>query len=121
MNNENPEISEISSSSCCLLSSLVSAVHRWAEEREIFDHASSLAQGLKTLEESTELMEALVNQDQEKILDGIGDVLVTLIIQAELQNLTLQDCLLQAYSDIKDRKGKMVNGTFVKEKESSNE
>ena len=30
-------------------------------------------------------------------------------------NITIDDCLETAYNDIKDRKGKMVDGVFVKQ------
>ena len=49
------------------------------------------------------------------VIDGIGDVLVTLIIVAEQLGLTLTECLAVAYLEIKDRKGRLVNGTFIKE------
>ncbi|EQA5441074.1 MazG-like family protein, partial [Enterococcus faecalis] len=47
--------------------------------------------------------------------DGIGDVVVTLIILAMQNNMDLYECLNQAYSEIKNRQGEMVNGVFVKE------
>jgi hypothetical protein len=38
-----------------------------------------------------------------------------LIILAAMRGLTIEQCLASAYNEIKDRKGKMVNGKFVKE------
>ncbi len=49
------------------------------------------------------------------IKDDIGDMIVVLINIAERNEVTLTECLEQAYNDIKDRKGKMVDGVFVKE------
>ena len=49
------------------------------------------------------------------VADDIGDMIVVLINIAERNNLTIEDCLEQAWNDIKDRKGKMVDGIFVKE------
>ena len=49
--------------------------------------------------------------------DGIGDVIVTLVILAEQQGLSLEECLQAAWDEIKDRKGKTVNGTFIKEED----
>ena len=60
-------------------------------------------------------MVAIVNDDREEIKDAIGDIVVTVIIQAEMQGMDIEDCLESAYNIIKHRKGKMQNGQFVKE------
>ena len=73
-----------------------------------------LSQADKTLEEATEIRDAIEAEDPDGVADGIGDTLVTLIIQARNQGLTLQDCLDRAYGEIKYRTGQMVNGQFVK-------
>jgi hypothetical protein len=49
--------------------------------------------------------------------DDLGDMLVVIINIAERNKLTLFDCLSTAYDDIKDRKGKMVDGVFIKQKD----
>jgi len=49
-------------------------------------------------------------------MDAIGDITVTLIIQAEMQGLDFQDCLQAAYDVISKRTGKMIDGQFVKDK-----
>jgi NTP pyrophosphatase (non-canonical NTP hydrolase) len=49
------------------------------------------------------------------IRDDIGDMIVVLINIAERNNVSLTECLDQAWNDIKDRKGKMVDGIFIKE------
>ena len=90
------------------------AVEQWAEEKEIFDKATPMAQALKTLEETTELCTAINNNDRPEIIDEIGDIMVTLIIQAKMQNVSLERCLEGAYNVISKRTGKMVNGQFVK-------
>ena len=74
-----------------------------------------MAQALKTLEETTELCTAINNNDPEEIADAMGDIMVTLIIQAKMQGVTLEKCLEGAYKIIAKRKGKMINGQFVKE------
>ena len=51
----------------------------------------------------------------KRIIDAIGDIMVTLIIQAKLQDLSLEECLESAYNVIAERKGKMINGQFVKD------
>ncbi|MGH2217236.1 MazG-like family protein, partial [Enterococcus faecalis] len=57
----------------------------------------------------------LARNNENDLRDGIGDVVVTLIILAMQNNMDLYECLNQAYSEIKNRQGKMVNGVFVKE------
>lgn len=107
----------------------------WANEKGIIDSSNPFKQLLKTQEELDETLYALrkiedlednsqldlVNKEElrlkymEEVKDGIGDMLVTIIILAELNNLRSEDCLNYAYQEIKNRKGKMVDGLFVKE------
>jgi NTP pyrophosphatase (non-canonical NTP hydrolase) len=87
----------------------------WAEQKGILQNGTPMAQALKTLEECTELCNAVYANDKDEIMDGLGDVMVTLLIQAEMQGLNLENCLESAYRIISKRKGKMVNGQFVKE------
>jgi NTP pyrophosphatase (non-canonical NTP hydrolase) len=91
------------------------AVEEWAHEKGIMSKASPMAQALKTLEECTELCTAVNNKDREEIVDAIGDIMVTLIIQAKMQNVSLESCLESAYHIISKRTGKMVRGQFVKD------
>ncbi len=90
-------------------------VIKWAEERGIFDDGDPLAQLDKTQEELNETIEAVKNDDHAEIADGIGDMLVTIIIAAKMMDLDPTTCLEQAYNEIKDRTGKMVDGKFVKD------
>ena len=63
-----------------------------------------------------ELADAIIKRDRPAIIDGLGDVLVTLIVVAALEDLDLTECLASAYAEIKDRKGTLMpNGVFVKE------
>tara|TARA_R110002033_G_scaffold146950_3_gene184385 strand:- start:293 stop:592 length:300 start_codon:yes stop_codon:yes gene_type:complete len=96
---------------------LIHKVIVWAEDKGILEKSSPLKQHVKTQEEVNELLAALVDNDREEIIDAIGDILVTLIIQAELNDLTVEDCLSSAYEVIGKRQGKMVNGLFVKNAE----
>jgi len=73
-----------------------------------------MGQAIKTLEEVNELLAAINNGDQVEIKDALGDILVTIILQAELQQMDLVDCLESAYNIISKRNGKMVDGVFVK-------
>ena len=88
---------------------------QWAKEKQIMSKGHPLAQCYKTLEEVEELKDAINNKDKAEVKDALGDILVTIIIQAEMQGLELEDCLLTAYNVISKRKGKMINGQFVKE------
>ena len=90
-------------------------IEKWAEEKGILDKATPMAQALKTLEETTELCTAVNNNDRPEIIDAIGDIMVTLIIQAKMQDLSLEKCLESAYNVISKRTGKMINGQFVKD------
>ncbi|GIM52011.1 hypothetical protein CAPN004_10410 [Capnocytophaga cynodegmi] len=94
---------------------LAQQVEQWAEERGIFEKGTPIAQADKTIEEANEIKTTILNKDKAEIIDGIGDTLVTLIIQAKMQNVDILDCLGSAYNVIAKRQGKMVNGTFVKE------
>jgi phosphoribosyl-ATP pyrophosphohydrolase len=90
----------------------------WAEQRGIFHMSDPLRQSLKTLEETTELIEATANGNYYELIDAIGDILVTLIVQSRMQGVTLDYCLDKAYNVIKNRKGSMINGKFVKQEEN---
>ena len=48
-------------------------------------------------------------------LDAVGDIQVTLIVYCLQRGIDYQKCLQDAYGVIKNRKGKMVDGTFVKD------
>ncbi len=95
---------------------LIAAVEAWAEARKITKHSTPQAQLMKTVSELGELADATLKSDKAGIVDGLGDVLVTLIIYARLQGLLLNECLAAAYDTIKDRKGTLTaEGVFVKE------
>ncbi|WP_234403071.1 MazG nucleotide pyrophosphohydrolase domain-containing protein [Ligilactobacillus agilis] len=72
-------------------------------------------QFMKVVEELGELAEGINKDKSEQVKDSLGDVLVTLILLAEDLNLNLLDCLNSAWGEIKDRKGEVKNGSFVKE------
>jgi len=91
------------------------AVEQWAEEKGIIEKATPITQALKTLEETTELCLAITKNDRADIIDAIGDIAVTLIIQCRMQDVLLEECLQSAYDVISKRTGKMINGQFVKD------
>ena len=94
---------------------LEAVVETWAQQKGILAKATPMAQALKTLEETTELCTAINNDDRAEIIDAMGDIMVTLIIQAKMQGLSLEECLESAYNVISKRTGKMVAGQFVKD------
>ena len=95
---------------------LQEAVVQWAHEKGIMAKGTPIKQSIKTLEETKELLSAIADKDKEETIDAIGDVAVTIIIQAAMQGYNLEYCLESAYNVIKDRRGTMIDGTFVKEK-----
>lgn len=89
----------------------------WAKDRGILDSATPERQFCKTLEEVSELLDAIQNDNTTEVMDAIGDIMVTLIIQCSFWGVTLNDCLQDAYDVISKRSGKMVNGVFVKDED----
>jgi NTP pyrophosphatase (non-canonical NTP hydrolase) len=94
---------------------LESLVVEWAANKGILEKATTAAQANKTMEECQELIDAIQDDNREEIADALGDILVTIIIQAKMQNMSLVECLEGAYNIIAKRTGKMVNGQFVKD------
>jgi NTP pyrophosphatase (non-canonical NTP hydrolase) len=91
-------------------------VLQWAADRKIIPNGTAAAQLMKTMSELGELADATLKNDHPEIVDGVGDVLVTLILYTALQGLTLEHCLQASYETIKDRKGTLTpEGIFVKE------
>lgn len=91
-------------------------IREWAEERGIFEKGDKKTQLIKLMEEVGELSKAVLEDDKYGIEDAIGDCVVVLTSLAYLSNLQIEGCIESAYNQIKHRKGKMVNNTFVKNK-----
>jgi NTP pyrophosphatase (non-canonical NTP hydrolase) len=91
-------------------------VIQWGEARGIVQNATALSQAIKTLEETTELLDAINKKNLGEAKDAIGDIVVTLIMVCAVLDVDLVDCLRGAYNEIKDRKGHLTKeGVFVKE------
>ena len=91
-------------------------VLRWGEARGIVKNGKAISQAIKTLEETTELLDAINRKNLVDAKDAIGDVVVTLIMVCAILDLNLVDCLQGAYEEIKVRKGYLTpEGTFIKE------
>lgn len=100
-----------------LYKELENSVISWAHEKGIMSKGDTMSQAIKTAEEANEVLKAVNNDDFEAVKDELGDVFVTIIIQAEMQGVDLLQCLWDAYEKISKRNGKMINGTFVKEED----
>lgn len=97
-------------------SELERSVIGWAIDREIIPNSTPMAQGIKTLEEVTELLSATQRNFRGEMQDAYGDILVTLIIGSKLAGFDLVDCLEHAYNVIKNRTGRLrADGVFVKD------
>lgn len=95
---------------------LIALVDGWAESRGIYNASNPQAQLLKAVSEMGELCDAEVKGLAEDAKDGVGDVLVCLIIYCGMKNWSIRQCLDMAYTEIKDRKGRMLQGgVFIKE------
>ena len=92
---------------------LIQSVTQWHKDRNLIEGSDDKSQTLKLLQELGELSDSVCKE--RPILDDIGDMLVVMINICERNNITLDECLQVAYNDIKDRKGRMVDGVFVKE------
>jgi len=90
-------------------------IRDWAQERGIYDKGNSHTQYVKLMEEAGELAEALLKNDKYEIKDAIGDMVVVLTNLAVLEGMQIESCIESAYQEIANRKGKMENGTFVKQ------
>jgi NTP pyrophosphatase (non-canonical NTP hydrolase) len=89
-------------------------IRAWATEKGIYKTGDSRTQYVKLMEEAGELAQALLKNDETEVIDAIGDMVVVLTNLAKLRGHNIEDCVTSAYSVIKDRQGKMINGTFVK-------
>jgi NTP pyrophosphatase (non-canonical NTP hydrolase) len=117
------------------------SIREWAENKGIFEKGDVKTQYVKLQEEAGELAKAIIKEDYEEFIDAIGDCVVVLTNLAELGNkffettedyyedvagdggskmlisggkITIEECINSAYNVIAKRKGKMINGSFVK-------
>ena len=92
---------------------LVNKIAQWHRDRNLIDGSTDKDQYMKLIQEAGELSDNICKG--RDISDDIGDMMVVLINIATRNNLTITQCLEAAYNDIKDRKGRMIDGVFVKE------
>ena len=94
---------------------LFNCIRAWAEERGLYDKGDVKTQYIKLMEETGEIGRAILKEDTAELVDGIGDAVVVLTNLAELAGVPIEECIQEAYYVIAKRKGKMINGTFVKD------
>ena len=113
------------------LESLTGAIHQWGRERGIHQNGNLVSQSHKLIEEAQETLAAAPRlaaansslEDYEEcgaaykeFADGIGDTFVVLVQLCAIAKIDLEDCVYNAYQEIKDRKGYLnEDGVFVKE------
>ena len=90
-------------------------IRDWADERGLYEHGDPKTQALKLVEEVGEIARAVLKNDIDEVIDGIGDAVVVLTNLAELHDVSIEECIASAYGVISKRTGKMVNGTFKKD------
>ena len=98
-----------------LQTSYFELIREWADARGLYEHGDIKTQALKLVEEVGETCRAVLKDDDHAAIYGIGDCVVVLTNLAELLGVSIEDCIEQAYNEIKDRTGKMDNGTFKKD------
>lgn len=110
------------------MNDLIEKVEAWGEEKGIIDPSNADKQFMKFIEEVFEFKTMLDLEEINFAGDGkciqfentemeFGDVLVTLVILAKQLGFDWEECLSMAYEKIKDRKGKTIDGIFVKEED----
>ena len=95
----------------------IKKIEEWAEARNLVSGSTPHAQMLKLMEEAGELAGGIAKNKPDVIVDSVGDVIVVLTILCAQLGIDIQECVELAYNEIKDRKGEMRNGVFVKEED----
>lgn len=89
-------------------------IRQWTLDRNL-QEGDPKGQILKLLEESGELASGLAKNNEAEVKDAIGDIVVVLTVLSLQLDINIEECLELAFEEIKDRKGKLINGVFVKE------
>tara|TARA_Y100000768_G_scaffold334562_1_gene275354 strand:+ start:2979 stop:3275 length:297 start_codon:yes stop_codon:yes gene_type:complete len=92
---------------------LTKLIIQWHYDRNLIEGSSDKDQVLKLMQELGELSDSVCKGKDVK--DDLGDMIVVMLNIMERQGISMEECLQKAYDDIKDRKGRMVDGIFVKE------
>ena len=90
-------------------------IRQWAQDRNLIEGSDLKSQFVKLIEEAGELANAIGKKNDIEFADAIGDMFVVLTILAAQNRMHIEDCIDGAWQEIKDRKGKMLDGIFVKD------
>ena len=90
-------------------------IRKWAKDRNLIEGSDLKSQFVKLIEETGELANAIAKQNKDEFADAIGDMFVVMTIMAAQNGMWIEDCITSAYREIRHRKGKMVDGIFIKE------
>ena len=95
-------------------------IQKWARDRGLHNQDPK-AQMVKLMEEVGELATAINKDNVSQMIDSIGDAYVVLTILSMQLGLEIESCIDTAYQEIKDRKGKVIDGIFVKKEDLKEE
>ena len=97
----------------------------WGANRNLHKEGDIKTQYCKLGEEFGELGRAIIKSDNDAIIDAIGDMVIVLTNLTEIYSIntntelkgfvTMEYCINEAYNVIKNRKGSMENGSFIKD------
>lgn len=90
-------------------------LYQWFDEKELIKEENAPKQFMKVAEELGELSSAIIKNEREKEIDAFGDLLVTIFGLSYMRDIDLLECLNTAWNEIKNRKGKVVDGSFIKD------
>jgi NTP pyrophosphatase (non-canonical NTP hydrolase) len=90
-------------------------IRQWAQDRNLIEGSDLKSQFVKLIEEAGELANAIGKKNDIEFADAIGDMFVVLTILAAQNRMHIEDCIDGAWQEIKDRKGKMLDGIFQKD------
>lgn len=98
------------------LNILTTNIQQWAKDRGL-NTAEPDKQTIKLGEEYGELCQGMSKKNLDQVIDSIGDMYVVLVILAEQLGLSIEDCIEQAYEEVKDRRGRMIDGNYIKQED----
>lgn len=98
------------------LADLVYLINLWGIDRNLTKEqgCDGIRQAIKMKEEVEEFEQACFYGDRAEMIDAIGDMFVVLVQMARVEDINLLEAINTAYEEIKDRRGKMIEGVFVK-------
>ena len=97
-----------------MMQDLTELIRQWATDRNL-NTADPNKQILKLGEEFGELCQGMAKNNASQVYDSIGDMYVVMVILSMQLGVSVEECVSYAYDEIKDRRGKMVDGVFIKE------